>query len=251
MENRTDSLLEGLGGVTFAAGATEDVLAGGRLLRQAFREAPRRSADRGTMLVGAETRDPPVFMLDRGFAYRAFSLPDGRRAIVDILLPGDVAGLDHAILGRATHDVIAANMLGYRSLSPPALRDLMAARPSIALHALALMAETRARCDSHTIAITRLDARERIATFVLGVYQRLRRRELIARPTFNLPLTQEQVADHLGLTMVHVSRTLRRLREERLLHVDRQVVIILDLDGLRAVAAGLSVAPHRLALEIG
>jgi DNA-binding transcriptional regulator LsrR (DeoR family) len=47
---------------------------------------------------------------------------------------------------------------------------------------------------------------------------------LIARPTFNLPLTQDQIGDHLGLTMVHVSRTLRRLREDKVALVDRQVV---------------------------
>jgi CRP-like cAMP-binding protein len=87
--------------------------------------------------------------------------------------------------------------------------------------------------------LTRLDARGRIAAFILGVYERLRQRELIARPTFNLPLTQEQLADHLGITMVHVSRTLRRIREERLVIVERQVVIILDLEELRRAASGV------------
>ena len=66
----------------------------------------------------------------------------------------------------------------------------------------------------------------------------MRRTELTTRPTFNLHLTQDQLADHLGMTMVHVSRTLRRLRQERLVMVDRQVVIILDVDGLRDIAGG-------------
>ena len=57
--------------------------------------------------------------------------------------------------------------------------------------------------------------------------------------TFNVPLTQEQMADHLGLTLVHVNRTLGRLREERIVLVDRQVVIIMDLDRLRDAARGL------------
>src|SRR5262249_1322168 len=47
------------------------------------------------------------------------------------------------------------------------------------------------------------------------------------------------VADHLGLTLVHVNRTLRRLREERLALIDRQVVIILDIDGLHSLVRGL------------
>src|SRR5436305_1968420 len=62
---------------------------------------------------------------------------------------------------------------------------------------------------------------------------------LIRRMTYNLPLTQEQIADHLGLTLVHVNRTLRRLREERIVLVDRQVVIIMNLERLREFAQGL------------
>ena len=74
---------------------------------------------------------------------------------------------------------------------------------------------------------------------LLDLYERLRRHGLISRTTYNLPLTQEQMADHLGLTLVHVNRTLRRLREERIVLVDRQVVIIMDLDRLREFAHGL------------
>jgi CRP-like cAMP-binding protein len=84
-----------------------------------------------------------------------------------------------------------------------------------------------------------MDAYERIASFLLNTYDRLRRAQLITRPTFALYLSQDQIGDHLGLTMVHVSRTLRRLRDDKVVLVDRQVVIILDAERLRAIAAGL------------
>jgi CRP/FNR family transcriptional regulator, anaerobic regulatory protein len=74
---------------------------------------------------------------------------------------------------------------------------------------------------------------------LLDLHDRLRRRGLITHPIYSLPLTQEQLADHLGLTLVHVNRTLRRLREERVVLLDRQVVIIQDLERLRAAAQGL------------
>jgi hypothetical protein len=91
---------------------------------------------------------------------------------------------------------------------------------------------------------------------LLDIHDRLKRRDLISRPTFNLPLTQEQIGDHLGLTVVHVNRTLRRLREERVLMMDRQVVIIHDLDALREIGEGLpplfspGTAALRLAPEL-
>jgi CRP-like cAMP-binding protein len=222
----------------YAPHASEDMLTGGRLLRRAFAEAPYRTAEREAVIIAADHPEPPILQIHRGIAFRSVSLPDGRRAIVDILLPTDIVGIDNAVLGRSNHDIVAGAPLGYRQLSSIALRELMA-NPQIAVRVLALMAEARWRTDRHITAITRFDARSRIASFLLGIYDRLRRAELIARPTFNLHLTQDQMADHLGMTMVHVSRTLRRLREQRLVLVDRQVVIILDVDGLRELASGL------------
>ena len=70
----------------------------------------------------------------------------------------------------------------------------------------------------------------------------------MARRTFNLPPTQEQLGDHLGLTMVHISRTLRALREAKLVISHHHVVIILNLARLRAMADGLPLlaAEYRL-----
>jgi CRP-like cAMP-binding protein len=216
--------------------AVEDLLTGDRVLRRAFLEQPYHSTGRqGAIFNGA---DRPIILLQRGAAYRSATLPDGRRAILDLLLPGDIGGLDHLVFGNANQELVAANAVGYRAMRPAMLREMMADR-AVAIRVAALMAETRWRMDRHLTAITRLDARERIGLFLLDIHDRLRRRELISRPTFNLPLTQEQIADHLGMTMVHVNRTLRRLREERLLLVANQVVVIHDLDRLRAIVGGL------------
>src|SRR5580704_2291008 len=216
----------------FAAGAVEDLLTGARLLRQAFLETPVRLARRDTPLARAGDPEPAIFLLHSGFAYRSCPLADGRRAILDILVPGDVTGLDHIVSASPIEDIAAADRLSYRALGATAVRALMADHP-IALHILALIAEARWRGDRLAASLGRLDAHARICLMLLDIYERLHRRELINRPSFNLPFTQEQIADHLGLTLVHVNRTLRRLREERLVLVDRQVVIIKDLDRLR------------------
>jgi len=223
---------------TYAPAAVEDLLAGGRALRRAFLEQPYHSIGRQGVVFAENGGEAPVILVQRGVAYRSCTLADGRRAILDLLLPGDFGGLDNLVFGRSSQDLTAASALGYRAMKPTMLRELMADR-AVALRVTALMAETRWRMDRHLTAISRLDARERIGLFLLDIYDRLRRRELISRPTFNLPLTQEQIADHLGMTMVHVNRTLRRLREERLLMVANQVVIITDLDRLRAVVTGM------------
>jgi CRP-like cAMP-binding protein len=222
----------------YAPAVVEDLLTGDRVLRRTFLEQPYHSIGRQGAVIGPEDADSPVVLVQRGVAYRSNTLPDGRRAIIDLLLPGDIGGLDLVAFGRPHQELIAANALGYRAMKPAVLRGLISQRP-VALRIAALMAETRWRMDRHLTAISQLDARERIGLFLLDIHDRLRRRELIVRPTFNLPLTQEQIADHLGMTMVHVNRTLRRLREDRLVLVAKQVVIITDLDRLRGVVSGM------------
>jgi DNA-binding transcriptional regulator LsrR (DeoR family) len=71
---------------------------------------------------------------------------------------------------------------------------------------------------------------------VLDFYARLQRRRLITGSTFSLPLTQVQIGGYLGLTVVHVNRVLRSLRDERIVNVERHCVTILDLDRLTSLA---------------
>lgn len=225
-------------GPRFAPEITEDLLTGSRALRRALREAPTGFATSNATLVRLDQRNAPVILIRGGFAYRSSVLDDGKRAILDVLVPGDIVGLDHVLLARPASEIIAANRVTYNELDPARLRTLMA-DPCIALSVMALLAEARWRSDRLSATIGRLDAEARLAALVLSIHDRLRGRGLINHLSFNLPLTQEQIADHLGLTLVHVNRTLRRMREERLVLMDRQVVMIMNLEGLRTLTRGL------------
>jgi CRP-like cAMP-binding protein len=224
--------------LTSIAPASENLLAGDHLLVQAFLKAPMHSAVRNQTIISAADREPPALLIGRGVAFSARTISDGRRAITDVLLPTDIVGVEHAVIGRSNRDIVAASPLAYRMLSANKLRQLME-NPQVAAQMLALATATQWRADRLISALSRMDAYERIASFLLSTYDRLRRAQLVTRPTFALYLSQDQIGDHLGLTMVHVSRTLRRLREDKVVLVDRQVVIILDVERLRAVAAGL------------
>jgi CRP/FNR family transcriptional regulator, anaerobic regulatory protein len=226
--------------------AVEDVASGRRLLRRAFLEAPERNARREEIILSPEMREPPVLLVRRGIAYTPAMLLNGRRAILDIFLTGDIVGVEHAVAARPRFELKAVDFVTYSFLKPAKLRKLMT-NWQIALSALALAAKQGRRRERHIVALTRLDARARMAAFLLGIYDRLREHELITRPNFAFPFTQGQIADHLGLTVVHVSRTLRRLRDEGLALVDRQVSIITNLAGLRRVANGGEEPVHETA----
>ncbi len=81
-----------------------------------------------------------------------------------------------------------------------------------------------------------LDARGRVAMMMWDFYKRLLAHRLITAPIFHLPLTQTQIGSYLGLTVVHVNRVLRALREDLVVSVDKHCVTILDLDALGRVA---------------
>ncbi len=225
----------------FSPMATEDLLLGGRRLRQAFLQTPLRYAGRDMLLLRAGAAEPAAILIRTGFAFYSCLLADGHRAMLRVLLSGDFAGLDSIVLARGTEDIYAANRAGYHLLGAAALHELFADR-AVATFVLAQLAEQRWRADRLAASIGRLDAYARLCVLLLDIYDRLRHRDLINRATFNLPLTQEQIADHLGLTLVHVNRTLRRLREEKIVLVDRQVVIIQDIQRLRQMAQGLPQA---------
>jgi CRP/FNR family transcriptional regulator len=215
----------------------KDLLTGERLLWRAFGESPSRNMGRGAPLLSA--REPGVLLIERGLAYRSCLLPDGRQSILDILIMGDIAGLEHVVMApRLDYETVAASQVSGRYLEPAKLEELLSDR-SACVRLMALFAEAGRRMERLAATFGRFDARQRIAALLLDLYDRHRRRELISRTSFSLPLTQGQVADYLGLTFVHVNRTLRRLREEGLVIFDRRVVIIQDLDRLRGLVGGL------------
>ena len=110
----------------FSAMATEDLLLGGRRLRQAFLQTPLRFAGRDGLLLKAGAAEPAAILIRNGFAFYSCLLGDGHRAMLRVLVSGDFAGLDSIVLARATEDIYAANRAGYHLLGMAALRELTA-----------------------------------------------------------------------------------------------------------------------------
>jgi CRP-like cAMP-binding protein len=163
-------------------------------------------------------------------------LANGRRGIIDIFLPGDVIGLDTALRIRPLEAALALTTVTAGVIQEQdALVDLMASQPT-AFYITWLLAQRQLRADQLLISVLSLDARGRVATMLLDIYTRLRRRRLITGSTYNLPLTQVQIGSYLGLTVVHVNRVLRSLREERIVQMEKHCVTILDLNRLRTLA---------------
>jgi CRP-like cAMP-binding protein len=94
-----------------------------------------------------------------------------------------------------------------------------------------------------TVSLGRRNAKERMANLLVELYHRMRRAGLAGDAAFDFPVTQEMLADSLGLSVVHVNRTLRSLREDGMVTVWSGRVTISDLGRLMALA-GIEDAPY-------
>jgi CRP/FNR family transcriptional regulator, anaerobic regulatory protein len=178
-----------------------------------------------------------IYQLRTGLAYQSCWFADGRRAIVDIFAPGNLVGLETILSLRASGSIAAAGTVKYSAVDAASVHQLMEDR-EMALCFTSLLIEARRRSEELAARIARLEAPERVASMLVDLYDRLRRRRLIARGSYNLFLTQQQIGDHLGLTGATVNRVLSWLSREDIALVKGYVVIIRDMSRLRRLARG-------------
>jgi CRP/FNR family transcriptional regulator len=204
---------------------------GQRKLRAIFADSSLETRKAGTLL-----QCDKIYDLRTGWACQVRDFPNGQRAILDVYLPGDVIGLGAALYALPSEQSVTLTAATVGAVAAEAaLMDLMACRPT-ALYVAWMLGQRRRRADRLLVAISCLDAPGRLAMMVLDFYNRLRRRRLTTGLTYNLPLTQVQIGNYLGLTVVHINRVLRCLREARIFDLEKHCATIVDLERLRSLA---------------
>lgn len=206
-------------------------------LNAVFRQGEVGYFQPGETMIEAGELPQRVYQLRTGLAYQSCWFADGRRAIVDIFAPGNLVGLETILSLRASGSVAAAGTIKYSALDAASVHRLMEDR-EMTLCFTSLLIEARRRSEELAARIARLEAPERVAAMLVDLYDRLRRRRLIARGSYNLFLTQQQIGDHLGLTGATVNRVLSWYSREDIALVKGYVVIIRDMSRLRRLARG-------------
>jgi CRP-like cAMP-binding protein len=177
-----------------------------------------------------------LFVNHDGWLFRYKILHNGDRQITDFILPKQIFGLQACVFKSALYSVATITDVSLSSIPLDAIDNLFERIP-----ALAKALFWSALCDSailaeHLIDTSRRSAYERVSHLILELFVRLKAAELTDNTSFNMPLTQELVGSALGLTTVHVNRTLRSLREDKLVLVEGKRVTILDFDALALVS---------------
>lgn len=191
-------------------------------LVRALAERPQRADARVTLQVEGEASVRPRYLLS-GWACRLRNLADGRRQVFALVLPGDGVGVclrPHPLAMSTTVALTPVTLGDAADLLSPAV---LCATPELrsVLHAADDLEERRL-LDAMT-RLGRLTALERLTHLLLELHDRLEVVGLATGGRFPLPVTQEVMADLLGLSTVHINRTLQELRRLHLLVLKRGV----------------------------
>lgn len=116
------------------------------------------------------------------------------------------------------------------------MMNILAEFPRLGSAILWAVSRDEAMIVEHPVSIGRRSAIERTAHFFLELYERLLLVGLAKNATFDCPLTQYVLADALGLSAIHVNRTLRQLRELKLMTLRDRHVVVNDVNGLKKLA---------------
>ena len=177
-----------------------------------------------------------VHLMIDGWAGRYKLLPEGDRQIMAFLIPGDLCDVQVALLPAMDHAIAALSPCKVGFIPLPTISALMGRGDALsrALWWSTLMDEATLR--EWLVTLGRRPADKRVAHLICEMSLRCRAVGLSTDDSFEMPLNQEQLADTMGLSSVHVSRTLQELRNTGLISIERRHIVLKDLKGLMKFA---------------
>jgi CRP-like cAMP-binding protein len=203
--------------------------------RSAFLNLPVRvrQLGRGAYLVRDSSEPVNCSVLVDGFAVRHKVTGDGSRQIIAVCIPGDAVDLQNMFLDTSDHSVQMLTRGTVGDLKRSDVQDLALSRAAIGAALIKYSLVEASILREWVVNIGRRDARAKIAHVLCEFAVRLEARGLVSSG-FQLPMTQEQLADASGVTPVHVNRVLKGLEADGLITLDRGTIKFVDWRALQA-----------------
>jgi CRP-like cAMP-binding protein len=171
-------------------------------------------------------------LVAEGLVGRFAQMADGRRQLVAFHIAGDMVDLYSMMLPASPSPLVALAPTTILQVPHSALREAALRHPTLAAALWRECVIDGIIVAEWLVSVGRRDARGRIAHLLCEVASRYERIGMLQWGRFPLPTTQEQLADAVGLTTVHVNRSIKALREEGLVELSRHEATILDWPGL-------------------
>jgi CRP-like cAMP-binding protein len=199
-----------------------------RALIEALKVTPH-AAPAGAVLLHQGDRVGHVFALFGGWAAQSQVFRDGRRQILDVLLPGRLFGFEALHRDEACYSVVAITEIAYGTIERAALPLFSGRHPELGRALLEVLLEEHEGVHRRLAWMGHYTAEERLAALLADLHKRLAALGLVREDgAFPMPLTQQQLADLMGFNVVHINRVLRRLRMRQLVTIEEHLVRIHD-----------------------
>ncbi|MEG3093467.1 Crp/Fnr family transcriptional regulator [Sphingomonas sp. PB1R3] len=176
------------------------------------------------------------YLLVEGWVAAAQILPDGRRQILKIHLPGDALGTPSMCMARTVEDLTALTDVVVVPVSLKRFGTLFDTYPRIAARFLLSVQYERIALMDQLASMGRTSSEARLAAFLIDLFERLEPLGAVQGDSFDLKVTQEQMGDLLGLTSVHVNRMIRGLEKQGLISRSGHRMTLLSRQGLQQLA---------------
>lgn len=192
--------------------------------------------DPGTTLLMEGANSAQVFTALRGLGLRYKMLEDGRRQVLNFIFPGDFVGLQAAVMGEMQHSVESTTAMTLCVFDRRDFWDFFRAHPERAFDLTWLAAVEEHFMGETLTSVGQRDATERVAWALTKIALRSKALGLTSDGATPLPYRQQDLADALGLSLVHTNKTLGKLRAWQLATWTDGTLIVSDLDRLAALA---------------
>lgn len=190
----------------------------------------------GMNIISEGAFSPHLYTVLEGWGFRYKSLEDGRRQILNYLVPGDLIGLQGALLQEMDHSVEALTPMRLCVFERSRFLTIFEKSATLAYDVTWIASREERILDAHMLSLGQRTALERAAYLLVFLYFRGLRSGLLAPPNAQIPLSQNLIADTLGLSLVHTNKTLKRLAQRKLIVWRGRACEILDPEGLCTVA---------------
>jgi CRP-like cAMP-binding protein len=183
---------------------------------------------------GDPVRD--VYLLVEGWVGSCVDVATGTRQMVKVHLPGDLLGTPSITVRAAADTLVALKRTTVEVIPVTALAELFMSMPRVAAGLYLTSLKERVFLMDRLTSVARTNAVQRLAAFLVSIHERLLLAGLEG-PQFDLPLSQIELADVIGITPVHANRTWAQLERTGLVRRSGKTVSLVDIEGLRDLGA--------------
>ncbi|MEO0486114.1 MAG: Crp/Fnr family transcriptional regulator [Pseudomonadota bacterium] len=193
------------------------------------------NVDAGTPLLMEGSNSPQLYTALRGMGIRHKILANGRRQVVNFVLPGDFVGLQAGVMGEMSHSVEATTPMVLCVFDRTELWNLFKTQPQRAYDLTWAAAIEEHFLGEALASVGQMSAMERIVWGLLRFYARCDGLGLVKDGKCPFPYRQQDLADALGLSLVHTNKTLTKLRDRQILSWSDGELHIFDTSAAEAV----------------